>query len=77
MHTSPFFLLSLAEYVSIHNHGASVVVVFVAYTYYLGGIQGWMPLIVAIALGCNFARKSNGRFRQEDCRDICQGNCRD
>jgi len=45
MHTSPFFLLSLAEYWYIHNHGASVVVVFVVYTYHLGGIWGLIVLV--------------------------------
>jgi hypothetical protein len=57
MHTSPFFLLSLAEYWSIHNHGASVAVVFVVYTYHLGGIRG---LIVFFRretfFGCEFLR---------------------
>src|SRR5450432_2031272 len=40
MHTSPFFLLILAECCSVHNHGASVVVGFIVYTYHRGGIWG-------------------------------------
>jgi len=45
MHTSPFILLSLAEYRFIHNHGASVVVAFVVYTYHLGGIRGMIATV--------------------------------